>query len=199
MSSTGILTEYGLGERLTQADINRFIEQGVPPIYLARTWSGTFAFLQRDRVRIDGDRFEFGRYLPHADGADLTYAFTFILFDSEGQPADIAAWRPPELALWLGRVWALGQEQVEIGRLGEPLRVHGGVLDWLRTGREGVVILNYPLAAWELRCTGTLAVETRAAADQLAELLTIPPPPIVVSPYVSIEPDQHDELHGVAA
>ena len=187
-------------ERLTQADLNNFIEQGIPPIYLARTWLGVWAFLQRDRVVMQGDGFEFARYLPRATPDEISAAFIFVLFDCEGQPVDLAAWRPnADLALWRGRVWALGEEQVGAPRPGEPLRVHGNVLDWLRTGREGIMILNAPIAAWALRNAGTLAVETREAADKLRDLLTIPPPPVVVRPFLSLDLDEHAELHGSVA
>lgn len=195
-----VLDEFSLGERLTQRDLNRFIDQGVPPIYLARTWLGTFSFLQRDRVVVDGGSFEFARYVQGGEPADVLSAFVFLLFDDDGQPADLAAWRPDGgLALWRDAVWALGQEQVGLPRMGEPLRVHDGVLDWLRAGREGIVVVNHAVAAWALRTTGTLAVETRQDADRLRKALTVPPPPIVVSPFVSVGLGQHADMHGAAA
>ena len=165
-----ILREFALGQPLRQKQIDGLVGQGIPPLWLARTFSGVYAFLQYDRVVMLGDRFEFARNLPDGDGVG---AFTLLLFDADGDPADIMAWRPPEFALWLGGVSCLGEEQVLGPRLADPLPLRTSVIDWLRARREGIMILDHAQAAHLLR-NETLGVLTPAHENDLRAKLTLP-------------------------
>ena len=171
-----VLRDHALGQPLRQTQIDAFVGKGVPPLALARSSLGLYGFINRDRVVFLGDRFEFARNLPDHDGVG---AFTFVCFDEDGEPADIAAWRPPEIALWLGSVAMLGEEQVLGIRLGEPLRVHDVVMGWFRASREGVFIVDYPQAAHVLR-NETLGVSSVEHARELRLKLTLSAPPVVV-------------------
>ena len=102
------------------------------------------------------------------------------LLDEFARPADILAGDPAgPLGLWLGQVAMIGQEQIQLSRLGEPLAVFATLMDWLRAGRTGVVILNPARAAGLLDgvrlCVATIAERRKLEAD-----LTRPAPPIVV-------------------
>ena len=88
---------------LRQPDIDRLLSAGVPVLALAEAWWGGMC-LMRDRVVVDGARFEFGRY---AAALDAREAFLVLAFDRNGQPADLVAFRGGEggfVASWLGVV-----------------------------------------------------------------------------------------------
>jgi hypothetical protein len=81
--------------------------------------------------------FEFAR-----DARDASYAVIALVFlapDDLGNAFDLAAWEPEtgRLALWLGRVSMLGQDNLYYWRLGAPLIVHETPLEWLQAGRGG--------------------------------------------------------------
>ncbi|WP_392709858.1 hypothetical protein [Rhizobium ruizarguesonis] len=61
---------------------------------------------------------------------------------------DLVFWRPRtgELATWDGRAFALGEKAIDQAStycFGFALKIFESPLDWLRAGRDGVVILNW--------------------------------------------------------
>ncbi len=80
-------------------------------------------------VFLPGRRFEFARDLR--DAAEAEGAVIFPAFDDLGELVDIAAWVPEtgRVALLLGRVSMLGEDNVYAPRLGKPLALHETALE----------------------------------------------------------------------
>lgn len=98
---------------------------------------------------------------------------------------DEIAWAPHSrrIASRWGQAWALGQDQVGrdgMGTSGRALPVRRDPIEWLRRGRMGVVVVDWPMAA---RVLAGLTLE--AADNLLAGLLTrrlhLPAPVVVVA------------------
>ena len=132
-------------------------------------------------VFLPGNRFEFARHARDASGA--VGAVVFLASDDLGNPLDLAAWEPEtgRLALWLGRLAMLGQDNLYGSRVGEPLIVHETPLEWLQAGREGVFIIDPQGASPLLRMVEPLAVKRPEFGRQLLSALTIRAPRIVVA------------------
>jgi hypothetical protein len=127
------------------------------------------------------DRFEFAR--DARDASDAGVAVVFRAPDDLGNPLDLAAWEPEtgRLALLLGRVSMLGQDNVYGWRVGEPLVVHETALEWLQAGRQGVFIIDPQRASPLLRMVEPLGVKRPEFGRRLQAALTIRPPRIVVA------------------
>ena len=117
------------------------------------------------------------------DASEAVAAIIFPAPDELGQLIDLAAWDPEtgRLALWLGRVSMLGQDNLYGCRLGEPLMVHETSLEWLQAGREGVFIIDPQRASLLLRMVEPLGVKRPEFGRQLQAALTIRAPRIVVA------------------
>ncbi len=179
VSPFDIQAELGRCGDLRQAQLDALIGDGVPVDALVRNALGWPSVICRDRVVFseDGRTFEFERDVRH-DSARGAYVVPCL--DEDGNTIDIAAWRPGMLATWLGRAPLLGGEMVDVPRLGEPLNVHETVFDWLRAGREGVVVIDPRMAVTVLTDAAPLAVSTVAFGRTLRAMLHRPPPRIVV-------------------
>jgi hypothetical protein len=133
---------------------------GVPRVY-ARSWAlgirDMAGLYVEPVVFLPNNCFEFARDARDASGAVV--AVVFHAPDDLGNPLDIAAWEPEtgRLALWLGRVAMLGQDNLYGWRVGEPLVVHETTLEWLQAGREGVFITDPQRASPLLRMVSRLA------------------------------------------
>jgi hypothetical protein len=100
-----------------------------------------------DDVVFDADSFRFARHCP---GEPSTPAITILVMGAAGA-VDIAAWAPPTLATWTGQGYALGEEQIFGPRLDDsPLPIWRTPLSWLRSSRQGIVLLPrmQSRAAW---------------------------------------------------
>jgi hypothetical protein len=103
-------------------------------------------------VRFDGPTFE-----PDPNGVR---ALTFTVIDRR-RVIDIAAWQPRSgmLASWRGQAFCLGDLDDIFNPAtyfaGGALRIHRTPLEWLKAGREGVVILRPEL------CNAYLAYRQR--------------------------------------
>jgi hypothetical protein len=117
------------------------------------------------------------------DASDAVLAVVFLAPDDLGDPLDLAAWEPEtgRLALWLGRVSMLGQDNLHGWRLGEPLIIHETPLEWLQAGREGVFVIDPQRASPLLRLVEPLGVKRPEFGRQLQAALTIRAPRIVVA------------------
>ena len=180
MTGADILAEHRLARPLTQSDLKTFLAAGVPAPALSWTACGRLAMIMRERVVFDRGRFDYSRHRPECEAVA---AFTVPLLGETGDSADVMAWRPTgPSALWTGALAMAGEEQVFAPRsdLGEALDVHENVVEWLRAGRNGVVILNAARAAEQLAgCV--LRARSADHARRLRAALTRPPPQIVVA------------------
>ncbi len=179
-----IVAEHALCRSLSQAHIDALITEGVPSSALLHDANGCWSLILRDRLVLTGERFEFARYRSSDNAVG---AFILIAADEFGEPADLIAWRPGgRPSTWLGRAGLVGAEMIYAPRWGAPLSVFDTVLDWLRAGRDGVVIVDPARAASLLREAGRLQVSTHAQRRRLEQLMTVPPPRIEVTPPAKI-------------
>ena len=132
-------------------------------------------------VFLPNNRFELARHARDASGAVL--AVVFRALDDLGNPLDLAAWEPEtgRLALWLGRVSMLGQDNLYGWRLGDPLMVHETPLEWLQAGRGGAFVIDPQRASPLLRMVEPLGVQCPAFGRRIQAALTIRAPRIVVA------------------
>lgn len=185
-----VVPEFERCNLLRQIDLDRLKAAGIPTMALVQSKFGLGRCLKRARVVLDssGRRFEFERFSRFHIDADP--AFVVLALDCDGQPADLVAWRPDPrgfLASLIGRAPLLGAEQLEMPRLDLPLRVHETTLEWLRHGREGVVVVDPKMAAPALIDAAPLAVSTPAFAVRLRNMLHRTPPRIVVDAAMQTE------------
>jgi len=181
------LDEWRRCDRLRQAEIDDLVRRGVGILALAMAEDGSGFCLARDRVVVDlnGWRFEFSRF-SRSPWLDIE-ALIVLALDRDGEPVDLVAFSTegaPFVACWLGRVGLLGEEHLDGAWLDEPLRVHAGVLDWLRADRCGVVIVDKARAAPMLRDAGRLSVASWQEKRRLADMLAVKLPSIVVDVVV---------------
>jgi hypothetical protein len=120
-----------------------------------------------------------GRYRPCPGLGHFAYIFAII----DDGIVDLVAWSPGDdrLATRLGRGGALGQGQLGIDGVGttdRPLLVWRTPLDWLRTGRRGVVIAD-PAVAAPLFAGAILQAEDKAHATEVSGTLRLPPPTVI--------------------
>jgi hypothetical protein len=126
---------------------------------------------------------------------DDLYGFAF---DPEGKPAlilkaedrgkekDLVAWEPStgNLASWHGNTFCLG----ELDQIYNPatyfsggyLRIHASPLEWLRAGREGIVILRRDFAYAHLRFCRSLLCDDPTHAEEVDRLLKAPKPTVKI-------------------
>ena len=108
-----------------------------------------------------------------ADESNGTQVFTILALSTYGA-IDIVAWQPTTARIrsWLGRAFALGEEQIYGPCLGqEPLPIWCNPWGWLRARRHGLVILRPDAANFHLACVPSIAPENAAHAEQLERIL----------------------------
>jgi hypothetical protein len=158
---------------LTDRECRELERQGVPAEALERVRAGYI-------IRC-GSQFELEQHAKHWKPER---AFLLLVCDLQGAPVDVVGWQPATgwLGTWRGVAWALGQEGVYRPRLDEhrALRVHPGVLEWLRDGCRGVVLLRPHQAAAFLSDAGPLLVDDAEFGLELRAALTRHPPRILV-------------------
>ena len=175
MSPAKIKAELRGAANLTQAVLDWFARQGVPPMALARQLP-----VATDVVVPAGPRFEFAR---HRGADEAVTAIIIPGHDEWGELADLIAWRPQSglLATWLGRVGLLGEEQTFAPRLDQQgMAVHPSCLEWLRAERQGVVVVDPVRARPTLRAMEPLVVHDAAHGVRLHASLRYRDPVILV-------------------
>jgi hypothetical protein len=130
---------------------------------------------------LPNNRFELARHAR--DASEAIPAVVFATSDELGKLIDLAAWQPEtgRLALLLGRVSMLGQDNLYGWRLGEPLIIHESPFEWLRAGREGAFVIDPQRASPLLRMVEPLGVKRPEFGRRLHAALTIRSPRVVVA------------------
>lgn len=87
-----------------------------------------------------------------------------ILIEDSGGPIDVAFWHPRSgrVATLLNLGFALGEEQINnpgVYSFGGCLQIHANPLDWLRSGRTGIVVLDWTRAFDLLRYSRRIAID----------------------------------------
>jgi len=130
---------------LTQPAIDWLLSQGVSPRAIIKPtpiWAAT------------GTRAEDGRFDEDPEGKQ------FLAFEEDH---DLVFWQPrtDELATAEGRAFALGEKAIDnpgTTAFDRWLNIHANPLDWLRHGRDGVVVLRWEFAFDRLRYVDRIAV-----------------------------------------
>jgi hypothetical protein len=170
VSALDILEAHARGRMLALGELHRFEITGVTAKSLAIPHP-----VRRDLVMFGQDgSFEFSRDTNEDTGAP---AFTLIVSASAG-PIDIVAWQPKpnRIALWLNRGFALGEEQIWRARLDRPMPIWRTPMSWLRSGRDGLVLLRPDAAFHYLSELSTVAAEDFEHAQEIQRLLRPPMP-----------------------
>jgi hypothetical protein len=113
--------------------------------------------------------------------------------DDCSEAFDLVAWhsRTGRLASWRGAAFCLGDlEQLfnpATWFMGDALRVHQSPLDWLRSGRDGIVILRPGMAHAYLAHCPRLACADAAYARRVERWLERPKPTTEILVEVSAE------------
>ena len=181
------VAEFLLCQPLDQRSIDDMKSMGVPVLALVSGPGGMGHCIRQDRVEARDGRFEFGRYVNHED---VRAALVTLAFDRDGRAADIVAWRTgpePFAASWLGRAGLLGEENLDGCRMGEPLMVHPDPMAWLRSGREGVVVVDAIRAGPLLRQAGEMVVDCHRERNRLNAIMRVDLPKIIVRSTTRVE------------
>ncbi len=150
--------------------------QGVPISALHRP-----DVLVRATVVYQGDRFLFED--EAAPGEPTVSAVVMLMYDAEGIPADIAAWSPRTgmVTTWLRRVAYLGDAFGPRLDADGALLVHATPLEWLKSDRDGIAVVDVDLAREQLRDAGPFAVDSNPDFGlTLRQILTPRAPQILV-------------------
>ena len=144
-------------------------DRGVPSPAITEPWP-----IRSARVKFDGlHGFDFN---TEGDQA--------LIFKAEdrGEQTDFVAWEPRtgNLASWYGNAFCLGDADdifnpATYFRDGY-LRIHASPLEWLRAGRDGIVILRRDFAYAHLRFCRQLLCDDPAHAEEVERLLQAPGP-----------------------
>ncbi|AJC80942.1 hypothetical protein IE4803_CH03786 [Rhizobium etli bv. phaseoli str. IE4803] len=123
--------------------------------WLTKSGVSMTAIVQPHPVRLaHGRKAADGRFEPDPTGPDW-----FVFCEWE----DLVFWRPRtgEVATWAGRAFALGESAIDNASgyaLDGHLHVFADPLQWLRSGRGGIVVLDWARAFDELRHCPRIAV-----------------------------------------
>ena len=153
--------------------------KSTPVASYLQTHTGTWALGIRETaglyvepvVFLPNGCFEFARDVRDASGAVV--AVVFLAPDDLGNALDLAAWEPEagRLALWLGRVSMLGQDNLYGWRFDEPLMAHETPLEWLQAGRQGVFVIDPQRASPLLRMVSRSASSAMSSGGSCKPLL----------------------------
>jgi len=181
------VAEFLLCQPLDQPSLDHMKSIGVPVLALVSGLNGMGHCIREDRVETRDGRFEFARYVDHEM---VRGALVALAFDRDGHAADIVAWRTgsePFVASWLGQIGLLGEENLDGARLGEPLVVHPDPMAWLRSGREGVVVVDAIRAGPMLRQAGEMVGGSHAERNRLNAIMRVDLPKIIVRSAIRVE------------
>ncbi len=184
MGMSDPVAEFLLCKPLDQPSLDHMKSIGIPVLALVSDLDGMGHCIRRDRVEARDGRFEFARYVNHEMVRDALVA---LAYDRDGRAADIVVWRTgpqPFAASWLGQVGLLGEENLDAARFGEPLTVHANVMAWLRSNRQGVVVIDPVRAGPLLRQAGEMVVDSHHERNRLNAIMRVDLPKIIVRSYI---------------
>ena len=126
--------------------------------------------------------FEFEQHCPL--GAEATRTLIFLILDRQGEAWDMVAWccKTGQLASWLGRAWAIGEDTIYDVRLSD----HGALPVWrnplrlLQANHQGIVIIRPRAAVHYLADAEPLLAEDAWHGAELQQLLTRACPGIII-------------------
>ena len=131
---------------------------------------------------LEDGRFEFAE-------DDGKAALIVVARNDFGDPVDLVAFRRDGfLAPWIGATAMLGAQEVFAPRVDPALTIHRTALDWLRSDRAGVVLIDEKRAAIQLRDFGPFRAADVAHGLRIRNLFTLEPPAILVP-----QPEPHRE------
>jgi hypothetical protein len=163
----------------TDDELRWLLSQGVEEAAMSHPW-----IIRGGMVQFDDDTFEF-----------VSTGVQAIIFRTEdcGETIDLVAWhsRTGRLASWRGVTFCLGDlEQLfnpATWFMGDALRLHQSPLDWLRSGRDGIVILRPGMAHAYLAQCPRLVCADAAYARRVERWLERPKLSTEILVEVSVE------------
>ncbi len=181
MTASDPFREWQACGLLRQADLDHLTAAGVPVLALAGDRFGGGFCIARDRIvpHAAARRFEFGRH--DAVAGEGVPALIALALGEDGDPVDLVAFHggpAPFVGSWLGRAGLLGADN--LWRARDALAVHATGLDWLRAGRDGVVVVDPVRAAPMLRDAGAMEVGSQAERRRLLDLMAVGLPEVRV-------------------
>jgi hypothetical protein len=112
-------------------------------------------------------------------------ALIFLILDQQGEAWDMVAWcsRTGQLASWLCRAWAIGEDTIYEPRLSDhgALPIWRDPLRYLQANREGIVLVRPRAAVHYLDRCGAAARGRRLARPRTAGDPVSPLPPNIRS------------------
>ncbi len=163
--------------QLTGYEVNRLHGVGIPMSALKRPPP-----LKAGFVVFSEHGFEFEQHCSL--GVEGMLALIFLILNRQGAAWDMVAWcrKTGQLASWLGRAWAIGEETIYLPRLSDhsALPVWRDPLRLLQANHEGIVIVRPRAAALYLEDASPLLAEDALHGLELQDLLTRPRPRILV-------------------
>jgi hypothetical protein len=156
----------------SQQELDWFRRQGVTEDALVQPWP-----IGATSVLFDGHNFA-----PDPNGVR---AITIVVIDC-GYIIDIAAWQPRsgQVASWLGKAFCIDQDQLTNPATyfaDGALLVHRTPLEWLRAGRDGIVILRPELSYIYLGRCRRLWVSDSQLGVKVRRWLQPPKPKVQIS------------------
>jgi hypothetical protein len=171
-----VIARYAACPVLSVVQIRWLRTQGVPISALHRP-----DVLVRATVVYEGDRFLFED--EAAPGEPTVPAVVALAYDEAGVPGDLVAWsrRTGRVATWLRRISYLGDASGPRLDAAGALLVHVTPLEWLKSDRDGIAVVDVDLAREQLRDAGPFAVDSNADFGlALRQILTPRAPRILV-------------------
>jgi hypothetical protein len=174
-----IQDDYDRLEHITWAAFKWLLDKGVPApaiVYPELPRASYVSFLPDSNLFVVAEDNDKG----------AVKALVFLVRGETGEPNDLAAWSPKSdrLASWFCNAWALGESCLSEFYLAERRQVptFRSPIEWLRHGRQGLVILDADKARWRVAYSGfEIVAEDVPHGQALRRELTIPPPSILVS------------------
>jgi hypothetical protein len=154
------------GRVLCQAEIDRFASAGVSASAL---FTPSALRVQQVVFRTD----EIFDFVPDAPDEESVALITILVL-GVGGTIDIVSWDPrtDRLGLWLGRAFALGETELWAPRLGrEVVSIWRSPWGWLRSGRQGVVILRPHAAPFYFDHVPEVLAEDLEHGEELEKIL----------------------------
>jgi hypothetical protein len=171
-----VLARYAACPVLSPMQIRWLRTQGVPTSALHRP-----DVLVRAAVVYQGGGFLFEA--EAAPGEPTVSAVVALAYDEDGVAGDLVAWSPRTgmVATWLRRISYLGDAFGPRIDADGALLVHATPLEWLKSDRDGIAVVDADLAREQLRDAGPFAVDSNPDFGlALRQILTPRAPRILV-------------------